>query len=293
MTNSDYRPRSYSLLPEVTKNLLIINVIMFLATLALLKQGIDLVDILGLHYFEGSKFKIYQFVTYLFMHGSWGHLIFNMIALWMFGSALENVWGPKKFLTYYILTGLGAALAHYALVYYELQPAVVYFNDFISNPSMEKMASFVTSDAFRSFQSHEMIDHYNSFSAEYNKIVNINPADALQMSVDYMKLFKADAFNAPIAIGASGAVFGLLVGFGMLFPNSIIYVYFALPIKAKYFVILYGALELFSGVAQIQGDNVAHFAHLGGLITGLIIILYWRNKDRQRRNDYFDQSGNY
>lgn len=289
MTNENFRPTGYRLLPEVVKNLLIINVIMFVATLALQKQGIDLTDILGLHYFEGSKFRIFQVVTYLFMHGSWGHLFFNMFALWMFGSALENVWGPKKLLTYYILTGLGAALAHYILVYFELQPAIAYVNDYISNPGLAKLESLINSDAFKNFQSQELINHYNNFSADFNKINITNPARALDMSVEYMKIFKVDVFNAPVAIGASGAVFGLLLGFGMLFPNSIIYVYFALPIKTKYFVIIYGAIELFSGIAQVQGDNVAHFAHIGGLVTGIIIILYWRHKDRRGRDDYFNK----
>ncbi len=288
MSYENYRPTRASLLPEVVKNLLILNVIMFLATLVLERQGLNLTDILGLHYFEGSKFRIYQFVTYLFMHGSWGHIIFNMIALWMFGSALENVWGPKKFLTYYILTGLGAGLAHYLLVYYELQPAIVYFNEYISNPGLAKLEELINSDAFKNFQSREMIDHYNNFTSDFNKLNATNPAKALEMSVEYIKIFKEDAFNAPVAIGASGAVFGLLLGFGMLFPNNIIYIYFALPIKAKYFVIIYGLIELFSGIAQVPGDNVAHFAHIGGLVTGIIIILFWRQKDRERRNDYFN-----
>ncbi len=139
-----------------------------------------------------------------------------------------------------------------------------------------------SSDAFRSFSSADMVDHYNAFTREFNSMLGGNPEEALRLSVDYMKQLRVDALNAPVVIGASGAVFGLLLAYGMIFPNSIIYLYFAIPIKAKYFVILYGALELFSGIAQVPGDNVAHFAHLGGLVTGLLLILYWKNKGKQR-----------
>ncbi len=129
-----------------------------------------------------------------------------------------------------------------------------------------------------------MVDHYNAFTREFNSIQGSNPSEAIQLSVDYMKQLRVDVLNAPVVVGASGAVFGLLLAYGMTFPNSIIYLYFAIPVKAKYFVILYGALELFSGIANVPGDNIAHFAHLGGLVTGIILILYWKNKNRRTMN---------
>lgn len=284
MNYQEYRPRGFSLLPEVVKNILIINGIFFLATVVLNNSGVDLVNLLGLHYFQADQFRIWQFITYMFMHGSFAHIFFNMFAVWMFGAAIENTWGGKRFLTYYILTGLGAALCHYAIVYYEMRPALEYLNDYIANPDIDKLNGLVSSDYFRMYSSREMYDHYNAFTDTFNNVYTVNPAEAMRLSVDYMRTFRADLLNAPVVVGASGAVFGLLLAYGMTFPNSIIYLYFALPIRAKYFVILYGAIELFSGIANRPGDNVAHFAHLGGLVTGFIVIQYWRNQ--RPRNFY-------
>lgn len=286
MSIQQYRPTGFKFLPEVVKNLLIINGIFFLATAILAQRGIDLTDTLGLHYFESEKFHPYQIITYMFMHGSFTHILFNMFALWMFGAALENFWGPKKFLTYYIFTGIGAAITHYAVVYFTLQPSLQYINDYLAHPGLDNLQAFINSDAFKNFSSKEMTDHYNEFSKTFNSLVNVNYDAALKLSIDFMTNFRTDLLNAPVVVGASGAVFGLLLAYGMLFPNSIIYVYFALPIKAKYFVILYGLVELYSGVANVQGDNVAHFAHLGGLLFGIILILFWRDQNR-RRNKYY------
>ncbi|MCX6292352.1 MAG: rhomboid family intramembrane serine protease [Bacteroidetes bacterium] len=285
MSYQQYSPTG-SRLPEVVKNLLIINGIFFFATILLERQHIDLADILGLHYFGSDKFHPYQLITYMFMHGSFMHIFFNMFALWMFGGAIENIWGPKKFLVYYIFTGLGAAITHYAVVYYTLQPGMAFINDYIAHPTFEKLQLLGSSDIFRNFQSSEIADHYNSFSQKFNELINTDHGSAMKLSVDYMQSFKVDLLNAPVVVGASGAVFGLLLAFGMIFPDTLLYLYFAIPVKAKYFVIGYGLIELFSGVANIPGDNVAHFAHLGGLLFGFILIMYWRNQNR-RRNKYF------
>ena len=286
--NEQYRPQRFSFLPEVVKNLLIINGIFFLATFVLQQRGIDLNDMLGLHYYEAEKFRWWQFFTYMFMHGSFGHIFFNMFALWMFGAALENVWGGRKFLNYYFITGLGAALVQQAIVHYEMQPAIDYMNDYITNPDYEKLKDFSNSVAFTKFSSVEMSEHFNEFIGKFNLLVNSDYSRAMQLSVDYMKEFRADVLNAPVVVGASGAVFGLLLAYGMLFPNNLLYVYFAIPIKAKYFVMIYGALELFSGIARMPGDNVAHFAHLGGLLFGFITIMVWRSQNRRKRNDFFN-----
>jgi len=282
MSYDQYRPARFNLLPEVVKNLLIINGIFYLATFVLKNQGIDLVDMLGLHYFQSEKFRSYQFVTYMFMHGSFAHILFNMLAVWMFGAAIENIWGSRRFLTYYLLTGLGAAILHYGVVYFEMRPALNVVNDYIENPDIEKLQSFTTSEAFRSFQSEDMVGNYNSFREQFNQAYVSDPKAALQISVDYMKSFKADLLNAPVVVGASGAIFGLLLAYGMLFPNSLIFIYMLIPIKAKYFVIIYGALELFSGILKVPGDNVAHFAHLGGLLFGFLLIQYWKHQNKNR-----------
>jgi membrane associated rhomboid family serine protease len=286
--NEQYRPQRFSFLPEVVKNLLIINGIFFLASYVLQGRGIDLNDMLGLHYFESEKFRWWQFFTYMFMHGNFGHIFFNMFALWMFGAALENVWGARRFLNYYFITGLGAALVQQLIVYYEMQPAIAYMNNYIANPDYETLKSFSSSVAFTKFSSMEMSEHFNEFIGKFNVLVNSDYAKAMQLSVEYMKQFRADALNAPVVVGASGAVFGLLLAYGMLFPNALLYVYFAIPIKAKYFVMIYGGIELFSGILNVPGDNVAHFAHLGGLLFGFITIMVWRNQNRRRRNDFFN-----
>ncbi|HLG35069.1 MAG TPA: rhomboid family intramembrane serine protease [Bacteroidia bacterium] len=228
-------------MPPVTKNIIIINVILFFATYMLQGQGIDLNDILGLHYFQSEKFHVWQFITYMFMHGSVMHIFFNMFAVWMFGAAVENMWGPKRFLNYYILTGLGAAAAHYAIVFYQLQPAIEQLNSMLANSSLSES------------QLYEVAEQ------------------------------KTALLDGPVVIGASGAVFGILVAFGMYFPNTLLFILpIPFPIKAKYAVILYGLIELFAGVANFTGDNVAHFAHLGGLICGFIIIQFWKHNDHNQ-----------
>jgi membrane associated rhomboid family serine protease len=272
-----YRPTGFRILPPVVKNLLIINGLFFLATIATgTKFGFDLTDMLGLHYFQAEKFRPYQFITYMFMHGGLMHILFNMFALWMFGNAIENIWGPKKFLIYYIITGVGAAITHYVVFYFEISPVMAAIDTFLNNPTPESLNVFLNSGFFK-ITSVEMQDNFNIFREQYNQLLFSNPTSALQMSVDFVSQYKIDFLNAPVVVGASGAVFGILLAFGMMFPNSLIYVYFAIPIKAKYFVIIYGAIELFSGVYD-TGSNVAHFAHLGGMIFGYLLLLYWKKR---------------
>jgi len=282
MNYQEYRPNRFSILPEVVKNILIINGIFYFATVVLEQRGIDLTDLLGLHYFTSEKFRIWQFITYMFMHGSFYHIFFNMFAVWMFGAAIENVWGGKRFLIFYLLTGLGAAVAHYGIVAYELHPWISMMDDYTIAPTLEQLQFIQESDIFSMYSSRDLIQHNSEFTAEFNTIYMTSPEQALRYSADYMEILKTDLLNAPVVVGASGAVFGLLLAYGMIFPDSIIYIYFALPIKAKYFVILYGAIELFTGIANQPGDNVSHFAHLGGLLTGLIVIYYWKYKQRNR-----------
>ena len=272
MSYQQYRPNSFNVLPLVVKNLLIINGLFFLATFAFSNQ-IDLADTLGLHYPFSEKFHPYQIITYMFMHGGFMHLFFNMFALWMFGNTLENYWGPKRFLTYYIITGIGAAFCHYAVVYFQIQPTLEIINSYIANPTPAAFQAFLDSEYFK-ITSLEMLNHYNETipTAFNNAILANNHVEALRISVDYMISYKTDFLNAPVVVGASGSVFGILLAFGMLFPNTMLYVYFAIPIKAKWFVVLYGAMELFSGIANSPTDNVAHFAHLGGMLFGFILI---------------------
>ncbi|MCD4734452.1 MAG: rhomboid family intramembrane serine protease [Bacteroidales bacterium] len=250
MSYNQYRPTGFRLLPPVVKNLLIINGLFFLATIAFAKY-FDLTDYLGLHYYRSPEFKPHQFVTYMFMHGGFAHIIFNMFALWMFGNALENVWGGKKFLIYYMVTGIGAGVLHFLVIHFQ---AI----NLESQMSQDQIA-YVLDQGFQHFKEGK---------------VSIDPSTRKPDLVGKLSLL----YFVP-TVGASGAVFGILLGFGMLFPNSLIYLYFAIPIKAKYFVMLYGAIELYFGIANNPGDNVAHFAHLGGMVFGYLLIRFWRKRN--------------
>lgn len=229
-----YSPGNFNELPVVVKNLLIINGLLFLATISLNNLGIDLVKIFGLHQFQSNDFRPHQIITHLFMHGSFTHLFFNMFALWMFGKILENIWGQKKFLIYYMITGIGAAAIHLIFCQYQII----------------------------------------NISNQIPDLVNIAIEGKYNPSIPLSK--KLTQLIITPTVGASGAVFGLLLAFGMLFPNALLYLYFAIPIKAKYFVIGYGFIELYAGISNNPADNVAHFAHLGGMIFGYFLIKYWK-----------------
>jgi membrane associated rhomboid family serine protease len=280
--NEQYRPRGFTLLPAVVKNLLIINGLVFLAQIVVQRSfGIRLEDHLGLHYFGSQAFQPWQFITYMFLHGDFGHILFNMFALWMFGYALENVWGPKRFLFYYLATGIGAALTHYFVVYLEIRPVLNALNSVINDPSANAIFTYLSNHPLQLNQySGEIYSQYLQFRESLEILaVNENNRQAIQNSVNFLVDYREYFLNLPNVIGASGAVFGILLAFGMLFPNTLIFIYFLFPIKAKYFVIIYGLIELFYGFSGAQ-SNVAHFAHLGGMVFGFFLIYYWRKKGR-------------
>jgi membrane associated rhomboid family serine protease len=275
-----FRPGGFNLLPPVVKNLLIINGLFFLATIALGNAfGIDLYRVLGLHFPGANNFAPYQFITYMFMHGGFTHLFFNMFALWMFGNVLENVWGPKRFIIYYFVTGFGAALLHYAILYWQMLPTLRAVNLLLAEPTHESLRAFFESEYFK-ISSMEIQNNFRLFLRDYNSLINTAPNEAMVRAVNFLNQYKVDFLNAPVVVGASGAVFGILLAFGMLFPNSLIYLFFAIPIKAKYFVMMYGAMELYFGIANRPGSNIAHFAHLGGMIFGFLLIRYWKSKGK-------------
>jgi len=244
MSDQQIRPGGFNILPPVVKNLLIINGLFYLATMGFGRFGIDLVELLGLFIPQSEYFRPHQLVSYIFMHGSMNHIFFNMFALWMFGNAIENYWGGKRFLIYYMITGLGAGFIHLGVMEFQLFSVM-------KDLSLDQI---------------EMVRAEGSAILQTGK--NYSDAGLQQLNL---------LLNTP-TVGASGSVFGLLLAFGMMFPNSQIYLYFLFPIKAKYFVIGYGLIELFSGISNRAGDNVAHFAHLGGMIFGFILIKYWQKK---------------
>jgi membrane associated rhomboid family serine protease len=278
--NDPYRPSGFGYLPVVTKNILIINVLLFILT-QILRQtsNIDLNKILSLHYYSAPDFRPHQFITYLFMHADIFHIAFNMLAVFLFGQVLEMHWGPKRFLIFYIVTGLGAAFTQYVIMYFEINPFINELNAVNETLTLKSFLSFVNSPSFQSRLSAETYFEYNSFGAKFNSLMNENPERALSMASQFLIDFKAGYLNSNKILGASGSLFGLLGAFGMLFPNRMIYVYFMVPVKAKWLVIGYGVMELISGIRNSADDNVAHFAHLGGLFVGIVIVLIWR-RDR-------------
>ncbi len=242
-------------IPTVTKNLLIINVLMYLGTVVAKSYGIDLSDYLGLHFILSDRFNTAQLITYMFMHGGFTHLFFNMFAVWMFGRILEDVWGPKRFLFYYLLCGMGAGLIQEAVV------GIQYLNARGGLPI--EAVEYIYAEGARSLD------------------MGMNFTDPAMARLNL-------ALNS-YTVGASGAVYAILLGFGMMFPNQRLFIFpLPLPIKAKYFVIGYAVIELWSGIANNPYDNTAHFAHLGGMIFGFFLILYWRNKNKNNGyNGYF------
>jgi len=271
---NEYRPTGFKLLPPVVKNLLIINGLLFLGSVSLGNSlGFDLTKLLGLSYFGSEYFAPYQYVTHLFMHGDFSHLFFNMFALWMFGNVLENLWGPKKFLIFYFVCGLGAAALHTLINWITISSIQDAFIAYKNTPSPEAFAIFVK----------DYVPEYSANVAGFiqNWRIDLHNQSFINETYKFIQDRITERINIP-TVGASGAIFGLLLAFGMMFPNSLLYVYFAIPVKAKYFVIFYGAIELYAGVMNEPGDNIAHFAHLGGMLFGLLLIIYWRKKRHKR-----------
>jgi len=236
-------------IPPVTLNIIIINIIVWLSQKMFLMKGIDLSDYLGLHYWASSYFYPHQIISYMFLHDPSGimHILFNMFAVFMFGRTLETVWGGRRFLFYYMATGIGAGLVNLFVVFIR-----VYNLEINMSP--------------------EMINE-----------VLANGAGLLNRGMNYTDeaLGSLNFIINQATIGASGAVFGVLLAFGMLFPNvELMVIPIPIPIKAKYYVIGYGILELMLGLRNGAGDNVAHFAHLGGLLVGLLIIIYWKKTNK-------------
>lgn len=230
-----YRP---NLFPPVVKNLLIINALIFVAQMTLeASNPYAIENLFALHDARSVFFKPHQLITYMFLHGSIGHILSNMLGVWVFGGMLENHWGGKRFLQFYILCGIGAGLLHLGVLYIEMKPAW---------------------DYIRMFPVEEQAKHI------HNNLVVIQDIAINQAT-----------------LGASGAVFGCLAGAAYLFPNSIVMIYAIIPLKIKWLALGYGAYELYVAVQNSAGDTIAHFAHLGGALTGIIIVLIWNKTNRK------------
>jgi membrane associated rhomboid family serine protease len=226
-------------------------------------MGVDLYKYLGLFYFKSEYFHPYQLITFMFMHGGILHLLFNMYALFLFGSILERVWGAERFLLFYLFTGVGAGLTQLAV------------NWFMIHNFYNAVQYFTVDPTLSNFKS--LISHYHQYF-DMNK-VNAIVANWSSYNINDIREGVNNVLQAQInipTVGASGCDFGLLLAFGIMFPNVALYLFFIpVPIKAKYFVIGYGLLELYNGVQNSPGDHIAHFAHLGGMLFGFILLQIW------------------
>lgn len=233
---TEFRPGGFQRIPPVIKNLIIVNALVWFAQITFDKIGtFSMENVFALHDIHSSLFRPHQLITHLFLHdpSSILHLLFNMFALWMFGSILENLWGSKRFLIFYVLCGLGSAALHLAIVYHQNGQLLYAFNQ-------------------------------------------LDPAS----QQENIELVQAKINEA--TLGASGAVFGCLAAFGYLFPNSEMFILpIPFPIKAKWLVLGYAGMELYLGIRNSAGDNVAHWAHLGGAVVGLALVVYWNRKNRR------------
>lgn len=251
----EFRPNRFQVLPIVVKNLLIINALVFLAQKTLGTQlPFSLEDTFALHTWQSQLFQPWQLITHMFMHGDFWHLAFNMLPLWMLGSTLETLWGPKRFLTFYIICGLGAAFCHLGVLYFENAAIVHNFQALNSSAGDSSIQLFI----------EKYVPGHQSVPITYDVA-----SEVLQARLNEATL------------GASGAVFGVLVAFAYLFPNTVFLIYFIIPLKAKWAIPGYIFIELVSAVRNSAGDNIAHAAHLGGALVGFLLVYSWNKTNRK------------
>ncbi len=257
-------------LTPTVRNLLLINVIAYLLPRILGLSGIN--NLLGLYYFDSPNFYPFQFFTYMFSHGGLMHIFFNMLMLFFLGPLLEQFWGAKRFLTFYLITGIGAGFIYLLINFFQLNPLKSAVNEYAVNPNP---------DAF-----YILIAEYDKHNFDYNNRLyeayfdNPNNASLEQQTILSAQSLYDRYLNIPM-VGASGAIYGILMAFGLLFPNTEMMLLFPpIPIKAKYLVMILGGIAIYSGFKDSAGDNTAHFAHLGGMIVSYIILKYWQKNSK-------------
>jgi len=266
---------------QVVRNLLIINIGIYVLSIFLwITFQLDIHKIFGLYYFKAQSFKPYQFITHMFLHAYINpftnriiifHILFNMFGLWMFGRVLENVLGSKKFFLLYFISGLGAAFIHTFVQHLQMSALIKLADSFINAPSYDAFNYIV--GKYINSPSQNLLSFMDNWFYQPDNPAFFNEAKGYVSSIVHILI------NENITVGASGAVFGILAAFTVLFPNvELMLIFFPVPIKAKYLVPGYAILELFFGVANFKGDNIAHFAHLGGALFGLILVLIWKRK---------------
>ena len=273
---AQFRQNGFQQIPLIVKNLLIINILVFLIHQAFDARGVLIAgssfeDLFALHYWQSPKFRWWQLFTHMFMHANLMHIFFNMFGLWMFGRILEEVLGAQRFLIFYLICGLGGAFCHLGVLTYEYAGFNNAFMQYQSHPGLPAFMDFIK-------RYHIGVDpkSMQGWISDPSSILEIQ--DSIRFLHDHYLVMTNEAM-----LGASGAVMGILFGFGYLFPNTELYIYFIpIPIKAKWVVAGYAVLELTQGVYNSSGDNVAHFAHLGGMLFAFILLRIWKNKLRNR-----------
>ncbi len=255
----------------VVRALIILNVLIFVLT------SKSVIEQFGLHSFFSDQFRPFQFLTHMFLHAGLGHILGNMFGLLVFGPMLERVWGPARFLVFYMICGLGAALLYLGVNYYEMSRVLELVQNYRANPTPDGFWGLIEAHASSAYdQLAGFIDSYKA---------NPGSTQLQQDSVRFVNAFweRYRDIEGPM-VGASGAIFGVIMAFGLLFPNTELFLLFPpIPIKAKYLVLFYGAFELYSTINQAPTDNVAHFAHLGGMLFAFILVKLWGS---QRKTFY-------
>jgi len=262
-------------LTPVVKNLLLINIVVFF--LDSLLNGMPN-HYLSFYSYLSDKFAPYQLFTYMFLHGGFWHLFSNMFGLFIFGPMLERFWGSQRFLQFYIITGIGAGLIYSLVNLYEFNNLENRAREYAENPAPGMFFSFLR-DYYPNYAYDSQI---NDIAVSYAE--NADNRSLESSSIAFVQGLSEQRINDSSMLGASGAIFGILLAFGMLFPNTELFLLFPpIPIKAKYLVAFYGIYTIFAGVQKAPGDNVAHFAHLGGMIVAFVLIKIWQSN---RHNFY-------
>ncbi|HMP99780.1 MAG TPA: rhomboid family intramembrane serine protease [Cyclobacteriaceae bacterium] len=255
-------------LTPIVKNLLIINVIVF--GLQKLIPVLGVTEMFSLWKLGSVHFQPYQFLTYMFAHGSFFHIMFNMLGLVFLGPLLETFWGPKRFLTFYLVTGIGAALIYSSIEYYSVAKVKNQVETYLADPGPDQFNTLMSNTYGLNPQLYNFIDQYSR---------NPNDETLEKKSISLARELLDLKQNFGSMLGASGAIYGILMAFGLIFPNlELMLIFPPIPVKAKYLVLILGGIALYSGLQGNPGDNVAHFAHLGGMIFAYIMIRYWRSK---------------
>ena len=271
---TEFRPGRFEILPLIIKNLLIINVLVFIAQKTFETTGlVNMNDLFALHHVLSPLFEPWQLITHLFMHGNFPHLLFNMFSLWMFGAVLESLWGPKRFLTFYFICGLGAAILQLASLWFQSRGLLNDFVAFKAAPSPDSLMVFLNHYGVDT-RNRDLVSAFEAYlKTPSNELFRQNAVSALNGEVN--------RWISNATVGASGAIAGILAGFVYLFPNTYLYLYFFVPVKAKWLGLGYFAYELYAGIVNEAGDNIAHWAHLGGALVGLLLVLTWNKTNKK------------